>query len=129
MSGLTVDNEEIDPLQNAAKAMTDGDSITAVAWALIDMAMSLRDAQAFRAERAEQNDNLLTNMLPMIGKMFTAGGAKVRADGMACGVAPMCVCGHDLFTHADDQCRAPTEDTVDGVPIQGSCSCLNFKLV
>jgi hypothetical protein len=122
MSGLTVDNEEVDPLHNAVKAMTDGDSITAVAWALIDVALSLRDAQAFREECAEKTDNEKSDLFSKIMDMF--GAKKVVVPNVLC----TCTCGHDIVDHEDGRCGGSVSDTIEGVPIQGACACVEFKL-
>jgi hypothetical protein len=112
-----------DELDHAVRAINACDPMTAIAWALVDIAVSMRESNEFRIERAEQSDKF-TNMLPQLmgglGGLFSAPGTAARAT--------LCeTCGHNLLEHDAEHCSGTVSDTIEGVPIQGFCSCTAFK--
>jgi hypothetical protein len=111
-------------LDAAIKAVEDGDAITAVAWALIDIALSLRDREA------RESDNTEAMNFPQFMRQVFA------ARGMAAGTSPamtaaVCTCGHSIVSHdnADKACAATNNVIVEGVVIQEPCACQQFEPV
>lgn len=131
------ENEEnpIDLVDEALDAIDAGDVPKAVAYALVDIAASLRDLFDFQTQRAKKSDDERDTLMGIIHgvKHVVGGGSPIdlfekfkaaQAAQQAQDQDPCDSCGHARLLHDNDgACGAGMVDTVEGVALHNICSC------